>query len=332
MRAMVLKAFGGPENVNLARLETPRPAPGEVLVRLQAASVNPVDVRIRNGLPIGPALPAVLGADLAGTVEAIGEGVTDLVPGDEVYGCAGGVKGLGGTFAEYIAADARLLAPKPKNLSMIEAAALPLVSITAWNCMTRTDVCASDHVLVHGGCGGVGHIAIQLAKARGARVAATVSSTEKAALARKLGADDTILYPREPVQDYVHRLTAGHGFDVVVDTVGGSSLDHSLQAAAPLGRVVATAARSTHDLSPMHGKALSLHVVFMLIPLLSGIGREEHGRILRELATLVENGSVRPLIDPERFTLDRLPDAFRRLESGQALGKVVVEIAGHFDA
>ncbi|WP_432284331.1 zinc-binding dehydrogenase [Aminobacter sp. BA135] len=294
--------------------------------------MNPVDVRIRNGLPIGPALPAVLGADLAGTVEAIGEGVTELMPGDQVYGCAGGVKGLGGTFAEYVAADARLLAPKPKTLSMGEAAALPLVSITAWNCMARADVCAADHILVHGGCGGVGHIAIQLAKARGARVAATVSSTEKAALARELGADDTILYPCESVEDYVQRLTAGQGFDVVVDTVGGSSLDHSLRAAAPLGRVVATAARSTHDLSPMHAKALSLHVVFMLIPMLSGIGREEHGRILRQLATLVEDGKVRPLIDPERFPLDRLPDAFRRLESGQALGKVVVEVTGHFDA
>nr|WP_026227643.1 zinc-dependent alcohol dehydrogenase family protein [Hoeflea sp. 108] len=332
MRAMVLRAYGGPENFSLGKLEAPRPGSGEVLVRVEAASINPVDVRIRNGLPIGPALPAVLGADLAGTVQAVGEGVAGLVPGDEVYGCAGGVKDLGGTFAEYIAADARLLAPKPGNLSMTEAAALPLVSITAWNCMTRAAISASDHVLVHGGSGGVGHIAIQLAKARGARVTATVSSAEKAALVRELGADDTILYPRETVQEYVDRLTGGHGFDVVVDTVGGANLDHSLQAAAPQGRVVATAARSTHDLSPMHAKALSLHVVFMLIPMLSGIGREEHGRILRQLATLVEDGKVRPLIDPERFPLDRLPDAFRHLESGRALGKVVVEIAGHFDA
>nr|WP_165915999.1 zinc-dependent alcohol dehydrogenase family protein [Aminobacter aminovorans] len=328
MRAMVVGAFGGPENFNLAELATPRPGPGEVLVRLQAASVNPVDVRILRGLPIGPVLPAVLGADLAGTVEAIGEGVSDLAPGDLVYGCAGGVKGLGGTFADYIAADARLLAPKPRNLSMLEAAALPLVSITAWNCMTRAAVGASDHVLVHGGCGGVGHIAIQLAKARGARVAATVSSMEKAALARELGADDTILYLRETVSDYVGRLTGGHGFDVVIDTVGGECLDRSLQAAAPHGRVVATAARSTHDLSPMHAKALSLHVVFMLIPLLSGIGREQHGRILVELAGLVESGKVRPLLDPGHFTLDMLPDAFRRLESGQAVGKVVIDTAG----
>lgn len=326
MQAVQLKAVGGLENFELVDIATPRPGPGQVLVRVRAASINPVDVRIRTGLPIGPAMPAVLGADLAGTVEAIGQDVSTFSVGDEVYGCAGGVRGLGGSFAQYMAADTRLLAPKPRDLSMCEAAALPLVSITAWNCMERAAVTSSDHVLVHGGCGGVGHIAIQLAKARGARVAATVSSSEKAGIARELGADETILYTQETVSDYVRRLTAGRGFDVVVDTVGGDNLDRSLQAAALHGRIGATAARSTHDLSPMHAKALSLHVVFMLIPMLEGIGRDEHGRILRDIATLVDGGKLRPLIDPGRFDLPRLPDAFRHLEAGRALGKVVVDI------
>ncbi|MGO4832106.1 zinc-binding dehydrogenase, partial [Rhizobiaceae sp. 2RAB30] len=304
---MQLKAVGGPENFELVDIATPRPGPGQVLVRIRAASVNPVDVRIRTGLPIGPAMPAVLGADVAGTVEAIGQHVSGFAVGDDVYGCAGGMRGLGGSFAQYMAADVRLLAPKPRNLSMREAAALPLVSITARNCMDRAAVTASDHVLVHGGCGGVGHVAIQLAKARGARVTATVSSLEKAGIARELGADDTILYGQETVSDYVSRLTAGRGFDVVVDTVGGDNLDRSLQAAALHGRIAATAARSTHDLSPMHAKALSLHVVFMLIPMLEGIGRDEHGRILRDIAALAEAGKLRPLIDPARFDLPRLP-------------------------
>jgi len=122
MRAMVLKAFGGPENFELADIAIPSPKAGEVLVKIHASALNPVDVRIRAGLPIGPALPALLGADLAGTVASVGAGVAGLAPGDDVYGCAGGVRNLGGTFAEYIAADARLLAPKPRNLSMHEAA------------------------------------------------------------------------------------------------------------------------------------------------------------------------------------------------------------------
>lgn len=326
MRAMVLKAFGGPENLELAEIGAPRPGKGEVLVRVHASALNPVDARIRGGLPIGPALPAVLGADLSGTVEAVGDDVSGFSPGDEVYGCAGGVRGLGGSFADYIAADAHLLARKPRNLSMREAAAMPLVSITAWNCMSRADVRATDHVLVHAGCGGVGHIAVQLAKARGARVTATVSSPEKAAIAHDLGADHTVLYRQESVADYVQRLTDGRGFDVVIDTVGGENLDRSFQAATIGGRIAATAARSTHDLSPLHAKALSLHVVFMLIPLLENAGREEHGHIMREIAALAESGKMRPLIDPARFGLEQLSDAFRQLESGRAIGKVVVDL------
>lgn len=331
MRAQLLTAHGGPENFALTEVPRPEVAPGMVLVRLAATSVNPVDTKIRAGLPIGPDLPAILGSDIAGTVEAVGSGVAAFTPGDEVYGCAGGVRGpagnLGGTLAEYIAADARLLALKPKTLGFHEAAALPLVAITAWEGLARAGAGASDHVLVHGGTGGVGHVAVQLAKARGARVAATVSSPQGAGIAGRLGADDIILYREEDVPDYVGRLTGGRGFDVVFDTVGGPNLDRSFAAAALNGRVAATAARSTHDLSPLHAKGLSLHIVFMLIPMLHDIGRAEHGAILAELAALVDAGKVRPLIDPARFTLETAPDAHRHLESGKAVGKVVIDIA-----
>src|SRR5271169_6468698 len=130
MRAQILKAFGGPENLELAEIPKPEVPPGTVLVRLLAPSVNAIDIKIRTGLPIGPDLPAVLGADVAGIVEEVGAGVLDFRPGDEVYGCNGGVTGRGGTLAEYILVDARLIAPKSRTLSMHEAAALPLVSIT----------------------------------------------------------------------------------------------------------------------------------------------------------------------------------------------------------
>jgi NADPH2:quinone reductase len=326
MRAQVLKAFGGPENFELRDIPKPQVKPGTVLIRVFATSVNPVDVKIREGLPAAPELPGVLGCDVAGVVEEIGAGVMGFTPGDEVYGCAGGVKDHGGALAEYMVADARLVAPKPASLSMHEAAALPLVSITAWDAFERCELAQSDHVLVHGGVGGVGHVGVQLAKSLGAWVATTVSSPAAAELARGLGADETINYREEKVAAYVDRLTAGNGFDVVFDTIGGDNLAASFTAAAYSGRLATTNARTTQDLTTLQVRALSLHVVFMLLPLLRGPGRDRHGRILQAVGKLVDAGKLRPLIDSARFTLQTAPDAHRRLESGQARGKVVIDI------
>ncbi|QIM70338.1 zinc-dependent alcohol dehydrogenase family protein [Bordetella trematum] len=327
MQAIILTSHGDAGVLQLQEMPRPEVRPGHLLIRMAATSVNQIDIKIRQGLPIGPELPSSIGCDLAGVVEAVGEGVSGFAPGDEVYGCATGVKGVGGSLAEYVVADARLVAPKPRSLSMREAAALPLVGITAWDAMARSGVSQGEHVLVHGGAGGVGHVAIQLAKARGARVATTVLSQESADFARALGADDVIRADQEEVADYVQRLTGGAGFDMVFDTVGGANLDRAFQAACLEGRVAATAARSTHDLSPLHAKALSLYVVFMLIPMLHNRQRERHGRILRELAGLVDAGRLRPCLDAAHFSLAQAGDAHRRLESGSVLGKVVIDIA-----
>jgi NADPH2:quinone reductase len=327
MRTLILKAYGGPENFFLTTTETPRIEPGKLLIRVAATSVNQIDIKIRRGLPIGPTLPAVLGADVAGTVEEVGTGVTGFAIGDEVYGCAGGVKGQGGALAEYMLADARLIAHKPKSLSMREAAALPLVAITAVDALERSRVIEADHILIHGGVGGVGHIAVQLARARGARVATTIASDEAAELARSLGADETINFHEETVEAYTARLTAGAGFDVIFDTVGGENLPKSFAALASEGRIATTNSRTTQDLGPLHAKAASLHVVFMLLPMLNGAGRERHGRILRDITELADAGKLRPLLDAKRFTLETAADAHRRLESGEAHGKVVIDIA-----
>jgi NADPH2:quinone reductase len=229
--------------------------------------------------------------------------------------------------AEYILADARLIAPKPHRLSMREAAALPLVAITAWDALERSTAGAADDILVHGGVGGVGHVAVQLAKSLGARVTTTVPSAEAAALAKSLGADETINFLEEKPAAYTERLTAGRGFDVVIDTIGGDNLPNSFAALAYDGRIATTNARTTQDLGPLHAKAASLHVVFMLLPMLRGPGRDRHGRILRTLAEMADAGKLRPLIDDSHFTLETAPDAHRRLESGNAHGKVVIDIA-----
>jgi NADPH2:quinone reductase len=327
MSAMVAREFGGPEVFERREIPRPQAGPGQVLVRVKASSVNPVDTKIRSGMlaAMAPEPPMVLGCDVAGVVEECGEGVTAFRSGDEIYGCAGGVRGFPGALAEYMAADAQLLAPKPAGLTFEQAAALPLVSITAWDgLLDRARVHSGQRVLVHGGAGGVGHIALQLCAAQGAEVWATVSSEEKAAIARSLGAAGTILYREELVDDYVQRATGGAGFDVVFDSVGGDNVARCFQAAAVSGTVVSISTRTTADLSPLHAKGLTLHVVFMIIPLLYNRGRAHHGEILRELSELVAAGKVRPLVDARQFRFDEVAQAHAYLQSGKATGKIVL--------
>ncbi len=328
MKALVLTDFGDADNFELREVPDPQPGPGQVVVRVAATSVNPVDYKIRHGgSAVAPELPAILGMDVAGTVEAVGDGVATFRPGDEVYGCAGGLRGIPGAMAERMAADARLLAPKPPSLSMREAAALPLVSITAWDGLVdRVRALEGRRVLVYGGTGGVGHVALQLAKAHGAWVATTASSPEKARICRDLGADAVIDYRQEKPEEYVTRLTGGAGFDVVFDSVGGENMDRAFQAAALDGEVVSVVARQTYDLTPAMAKGLTLHIVFMLIPMIHDKNRAHHGEILRGVGDLVEAGKLRPLLDEHRFTLAQGADAHRHLESGKAVGKVVIEV------
>jgi len=326
MKAMILNSYGDDAAFEAADVETPSPAPGQVLVRIAASSVNTVDTMIRRlgkDLPLSPDTPAILGMDLAGTVEALGAGVTDFAIGDEVYGCAGGLADLPGTLAERIAADSRLLAPKPKNLSMREAAALPLVGITAYEGLERAGLRAGQKVLVHGGSGGVGHVALQLARHLGGEVYATGGGDAQLALIERLGAVP-IHYKTTSVEQYVAQHTAGAGFDVVFDSVGGANMAKSFEAAALNGQVASTVGLCELDLSTAHFKGLSLHVVFMLIPMLHDRGREAHGAILRELTRIVEADGLRPVLDERDYSLAEAGAAHARLQSGSAMGKVVV--------
>jgi NADPH:quinone reductase len=210
---------------------------------------------------------------------------------------------------------------------MREAAALPLIVITAWEGLVdRAKVQAGQNVLVHGGAGGVGHVAVQLARALGAEVFAT-GSARSAAYIKELGAIP-IDYTRETVEDYVARYTGGRGFDVIYDTVGGATLDASFNAVKRFGHVVSALGWGTHALAPLSFRAASYSGVFTLLPLLSGEGRAHHGHILREAARLVEAGQLRPRLDPRRFGLGNVADAHAAVETQSAEGKIVVDIAG----
>jgi NADPH2:quinone reductase len=327
MKAAVLHAYEQP--LLVTEVARPIAGPGQVLVRIAASGVNPLDTKIVAG-KAGHAqttLPAILGIDMSGVVEAVGAGVSGFAPGDEVYGMTGGIGGVPGSLAEYAVVDADLLAHKPRNIGMREAAALPLVFITAWEGLVdRARVAAGMKVLVHGGAGGVGHIAVQLARAKGADVYATGSAGQRAAIE---GYGATFIdYEADSVDDYVQRHTGGEGFDIVYDTVGGATLDASFRAARLYhGHVVSALGWGTHALAPLSFRAATYSGVFTLLPLLSGKGRANHGRILREAASLVDAGRVRVRLDPGRYTLDGVNQAHQALSAGSARGKVVVDIA-----
>lgn len=325
MKAALVEA----QNAEFTITDIARPVAqaGQILVRIKAAALNPLDLKIRAGEAAHARhpLPAILGIDMAGIVEAVGPDVTGFRPGDEVYGMTGGVGGLQGSLAEYAAVDADLVAPKPSNLSMREAAALPLIAITAWEGLEeRTQVRKGHKVLVIGGGGGVGHIAVQMAVAAGAEVYA-VDGGAKAEYISSIGATP-IDYAVATVDDYVVRHTNGKGFDIVYDTIGGKGLDAAFEAVARFGHVVTSLGWGTHSLAPLSFKGATYSGVFTLAPLLTGEDRAHHGDVLRHIATRVEAGTLMPNLDPHPFSFDEVGDAYRLLESRKAEGKIVVEI------
>ncbi|MBN7807847.1 zinc-dependent alcohol dehydrogenase family protein [Agrobacterium rubi] len=327
MRALLLDTY---DSGTFVERELPKPVAqrGELLIRIAASGLNPIDTKIKAGAaPYAmPELPAVLGTDMAGTVEAVGEGVSGFAVGDEVYGLTGGVRGLQGSLAQFVAVDAALVALKPSNLSLVEAATLPLVALTAWEGLVdRAKVQPGQTVLVQGGAGGVGHIVIQLARALGANVFATASSAKQDIL-RELGATP-IDYNATTVDEYVALHTGGEGFDVVYDTVGGTALDASLIATKHYGHVASCAAFGDHNFAGAALRCVTLSGVFVLLPMLSGRGRAHHGEVLKQIAELVETGKVHPLLDGQVFEFAEAERAYEAQASGSVTGKTMIKIA-----
>ncbi|URD59815.1 zinc-dependent alcohol dehydrogenase family protein [Sphingomonas sp. KRR8] len=308
MIAAVVEQENGP--FVLRELARPTPAPGEVLVRIEASGTNPLDTKIRAGQAAHARqpLPATLGMDLAGTVVALGASVDRFAVGEAVYGFGGGVGGLQGSHAQYGAFDARLLARKPASLSMGEAAILPLVVITAWEGLVdRARIRAGQTVLIQGGAGGVGQVAVQIALARGAKVFATDVGAELD-FVRAMGA--VAIDAKRDVASYVAEHTEGQGFDLVYDTVGGPVLDASIEAVRRFGHVVSCLGWGTHKLAPLSFKQATYSGVFTLHPLIANEGRAHFGDILEEARKLVDAGRLVPRLDPRAFTLEDLGAAY----------------------
>ncbi len=323
MKAMIVRQLGAADVFEQVEKPMPVAKAGHMVVEVRATSVNPIDTMLRAvETPWSANRPEIIHGDVAGIVREVGEGVTRFKAGDEVYGCAGGIAGQDGALAEYMLVDADLMAHKPNSLTMEESAALPLVALTAWEALhDKLKIQKGDNLLIHGATGGVGHIAIQLAKHFGATVTTTTTprNLEKA---RLLNADHVVNSVDTPVADYVRQYTDGQGFDKVFDTVAGANIQRSFEAVRFNGEVATTL--PVDDTLPVVLKSLSLHGILMLIPLVHGINRPAHGKIMENIAKLVDDGVINPMIDPTRFTIWDVADAHRHLEDRKAVGKIVL--------
>ncbi|MFI5760453.1 NADP-dependent oxidoreductase [Streptomyces sp. NPDC051563] len=306
MRAVVVSQWGGPEVLTETELVRPEPGLGEILVRVHAAGVNPVDWKTRASgalIPWGP-VPMV-GWDVSGTVEAVGPGVTLYRAGDEVYGMPRFPEQAGG-YAEYVTAPARHFARKPASLDHVQAAALPLAALTAWQALVdAAGVSAGQRVLVHAAAGGVGHLAVQIAKARGAYVIGTASAA-KHGLLRELGADEVIDYRTTDFEEVVS------GVDIVVDAVGGEYTARSLKVLKPGGHLI-----TLPGPDGIPADTAGVHAAWLLVePDLGG---------LREIAALADRGLLRPLVDTV-LPLAEAAKAHEIGEQGRTTGKIVLTV------
>ena len=314
MKAMIITAFGGPEVFQAADWPKPVPQATELLVRIHAVALNPVDYKIReNGTWAKVKPPAILGYDAAGVVEAVGANVRSFKPGDAVF-YSPDIWGVPGACAEYHVVDEAIVAHKPKSLTFEEAAALPLVGMTAWDAMEFFQLRPGQTVLIHAAAGGVGSLAVQMAKAHGARVLGTCRGANRD-LVRSLGADVAIDYRTEDVVQAVLRETGGAGVDAIYDTVGNDNLPRCIAVIKPFGRAM-TCVGITAELPGALFKNVLLRYGFM----------ERSRQKLDTLSVLVERGHIRPVID-SIIPLEQVADGHRRIQAGGVRGKIVLKVA-----
>lgn len=312
MKAMRIKNFGGPEVFEEVDVEKPQPEANQILVKVHATSINPVDFKLRqSGSWAGLEPPAILGYDAAGVVEKIGEGVEDIQVGDEVYYTPEIFGNHHGTYAEYNVVEANIVARKPKNFSFEEAASVPLAGGTAYDAIIRRGMTeVGETVLIHG-VGGVGSFATQIAVAAGARVIA-VCSDYMVDQVKEYGAEP-INYKEEDFAERVNDLTDGNGVDMVFDTVGGDTLTKCIPLTKRHGRMVSIVGTST-GFQGAGPRNITVHFLFL----------DRERLRLQQLATLADRGQIAPLIDSV-MDLSEVADAHKKLEQGGVKGKIVLK-------
>lgn len=331
MRAVVMTDVGGPEVLKPMEIERPDLSrDDEVLVRLHAAGVNPIDTKLRSrGTYYPQQMPALLGCDGAGTIEAVGAAVSRFRPGDEVYYCYGGIGGAGGSYAEYALLPEGVVAHKSSAVDFATAAATPLVLITAWESLhDRAHIEEGQRVLIHAGAGGVGHVAIQLARLAGCRVITTVGSAAKADFVRQLGADEVILYHERDFVEEALAWSGGEGVDTVFDTVGGATFEQSFAATRPYGRVVSLLQPAADcDWTVARLRNLTTSLELMLSPMYFGWESrlKHHCTILEQGSRLFDSGRLKIHL-AATLPLEEAAEAHRMIEKGGMQGKIALRI------
>jgi NADPH:quinone reductase len=330
MKAVLMTAAGNPEVLQLQEVPKPSPQPTEILVKLKAAGINPLDTKLRKRGTFYPdRMPAIIGCDGAGIIEAIGTEVTKFRVGDEVYFCNGGLGGHQGNYAEYTTIDEKFAAKKPTSVSFAEAAAAPLVLITAWEALyDRGRLEPGDKVLIHAGAGGVGHVAIQLAKLKGAMVTTTVRSRDKTSFVRELGADEVINSKETDFVQAALNWTNGEGVDLVFDTIGGEIFSQSFPAVRVYGDIVTILEPDANTVWKVaRNRNLRISLELMLTPMLQGMVevQQYHGEILEQCASWMDRGELKIHVSHE-FPLQDAAKAHQLLESGSMTGKIVLII------
>jgi len=330
MKAILMTDKGSVDVLSITEIAEPEISKAsEVKIRIKAAGINPIDTKVRkNGSFYQQPLPLVLGCDGAGEIVSIGDAVSEYKVGDEVWFCNGGLGREQGNYAEYTVIDSRWIAIKPKNSSFIEAAAMPLVLITAWGALfDKGDLQKGQTVLIHAGAGGVGHIAIQLAKLKGAHVITTVSSEEKAEFVATLGADHAVIYTENGFADEVNRLTKGNGVDLVIDTVGSDVFKQSMAVTAYYGRLITLLDPGAISLAEARMRNLLIGFELMLTPMLKQLdsARVKHITILNQCAQWIEQGVLKVHVS-DVLALEQVASAHNKIEQGHVMGKVVLEM------
>ena len=327
MRAMVLREHGGPEVLKGEDVPQPTPGRNQLLVEVHATSINPVDTKVRKGGGAQRAFPIILGYDASGIVRNCGPDVVGWRPGDEIFGCPY-LFGPGAN-AEYVLLDARASARKPASVDHATAASLPLVCLTAWESLhERARIRAGQTVLIHGGAGGVGHVAIQLARLYGCRVITTAGRPASIAFCRDvLGADEVIDYSRVDFVARANELSGGRGVDVVLDTVGNDTFRRSIECVAPGGQLVTILGSNPGDRTPLLlYRSISVHYEFMGMRLAADLDPGRQGAILDAVARLVDRGLLRAHVSA-RLPLGQIAEGHRQIETGRTIGKIVVQVA-----
>jgi NADPH2:quinone reductase len=332
VKAVLMTAAGNPEVLQVQEIPNPGIPPGEteLLVRLMAAGVNPIDTKLRKRGTFYPDnMPAILGCDGAGVVEAVGAAVQRFRVGDEVYFCNGGLGAHQGNYAEFTVVDERFVARKPASVSFAEAAAAPLVLITAWEALyERGRLEPGEKVLIHAGAGGVGHVAIQLAKLKGADVCTTVSSQEKANFVKQLGADEVIFYKQTDFVQAALDWTGGEGVDLAFDTVGGETFHKTFPAVRVYGDIVTILEPDANTVwKTARNRNLRIGLELMLTPMVQKMvsAQQHHAEILEQSATWIDEGKLKIHVS-QKFSLAEAAKAHQLLETGSVTGKIVLLI------